>query len=111
MFSFLYTIPALVLVCCYFYELSHLADWTQKWQEEICRAPFFKEKWQTPCKFPTGQGPTTPDPNFHVFLAKYFVILMIGVISGFWVWCGKTINTWSNFFARILGRNRPEAYV
>ena len=104
----------MLLIACYFYEQAHLPDWGQLWQEEICRDPLFKDKWQTPCRFPDGQKPDVERPLLWIFLVKYLAILMIGVISGFWVWCGKTLTTWRTFFAKITGRNggRPgEAYV
>lgn len=113
-FSILYTLPALTIIICYLYEHKHMSDWTQKWQEAICREPFFQDKWQTPCRFPDARVPNTPDPKFNVFLIKYFSIAMIGIISGFWVWCGKTLTTWKSFFQRLSGhqhKNGNSAYV
>eukprot|EP00094_Tigriopus_californicus_P011022 TCALIF_10633-PA protein Name:"Similar to FZD1 Frizzled-1 (Gallus gallus)" AED:0.08 eAED:0.08 QI:0/0/0/0.8/1/1/5/0/575 len=113
-FSILYTLPALTIIICYLYEHKHMSDWTQKWQETICRDPFFQDKWQTPCRFPDNRVPNTPDPKFNVFLIKYFSIAMIGIISGFWVWCGKTLTTWKSFFQRLSGhqnKNGNSAYV
>ena len=73
----------------------------------------FQSKWQTPCRFPDGEGPDVGDPEFAVFLVKYSSILVIGIISGFWVWCRKTVQTWRNLFARVMGKplQRQEAYV
>lgn len=111
-FSFLYIVPATALVACYFYEYRHLPDWTQMWQEDVCRDPIFRKKWQTHCRFPDGQGPDVAPPDLNVFLAKYFAVLVIGIVSGFWVWCSKTLSTWRAFFWRLVGRKGPpQAYV
>ncbi len=112
LFSILYILPATVLVVCYCYEYAHLPTWTQMWQEDICRDSVFKNKWQTHCRLSDDERPKAPSPDLRLFLAKYSAILVIGTISGFWVWCGKTLDTWRNFFLRITGsRRRPEAYV
>lgn len=91
-----------MFVGCLFYEYLHLADWTQMWQEDVCRDRIFRSKWQTHCRYPDGQGPDVPRPDIYVFVAKYTAVLSIGIISGFWVWCGKTLDTWRNFFERIV---------
>ena len=111
MFSLLYMIPSATLVCILFYEQSRLPDWTQMWQEDICRDPIFRTKWQTPCRYPEGGGPQVERPHFYLYLTKYFVVLLVGTISGFWVWCGKTITTWGGLFARLCGRQVTEAHV
>ena len=49
-------------------------------------------------------------PEFEVFMIKYLMALIVGITSSFWIWSGKTVTSWRNFFLRIRGR-RVEAYV
>jgi len=110
-FSVLYLAPAFAFVACLVYEHVHLPKWTQMWQEDVCRDAHFKTKWQAPCRFPDGQSPSGPRPDLNLYLAKYFSLAAVGITSGFWVWCGKTIDTWKNFFTRITGGRPTQAYV
>ena len=113
-FSAMYLAPSVALTACLFYEQARLPDWTQLWQETVCRDPFFLAKWQTPCRYPDGRVPEAGgEPSLHLFLAKYFCLLLVGVFSGFWLWCGKTVETWREFFAKICcaKRGKQEAHV
>ncbi len=109
MFSGLYIAPSVVLLCSYYYEQQQLPDWTQQWQEDVCRDQTFLSKWQTPCRFPDADLPQPRRPKFYVFVVKYFAILFVGTCSGMWVWCGKTVTTWKAFFARLCGGNSSGA--
>ena len=74
-FSLLYTIPATITLACYFYE-QHLRE---KWEKKII----------CPCLYPDSMK-----PDFTVFMLKYFMCLVVGITSGFWIWTGKTLDTW-----------------
>jgi len=110
-FSTLYMVPATTVVGCYLYEYVHLPDWMLLWQEEICRDEVLQEKWHPTCRFPDNQQPQVAPPNFFVFMLKYVMIFAVGIFSGFWVWSGKTLQTWKNFYAKICGGYRREANV
>ncbi|CAI9548990.1 unnamed protein product [Staurois parvus] len=60
-FSVLYTVPATIVIACYFYEQA------------------FREHWEH----------TTHDPDFTVYMIKYLMTLIVGITSGFWIWSGK----------------------
>lgn len=108
-FSVLYTVPMTIIIACLFYEQHYFPSWMVQWQEHLCQNPEYKAKWQIPC--PTNAPTTVPKPDFSVYMIKYLMILVIGTVSGFWVWTEKTIQTWGNFFRRLCGIRRPEAHV
>ncbi|XP_055869389.1 frizzled-5-like [Biomphalaria glabrata] len=77
-FTVLYTVPATIVIACYFYE-QH-----------------FREQWEA-----TRTDPCIKDkayPNYTVFMLKYFMCLVIGTTSGFWIWSGKTVDSWRKLF-------------
>nr|CRI73784.1 Frizzled-1 [Euperipatoides kanangrensis] len=102
-FSVLYTVPATIVIACLFYEQSFFDDWMTTWYKNTCaefkiRCPkIIKSNW--------------PEPNFNIFMIKYLMALIVGITSGFWIWSGKTFSSWKNFYCRILGRGKQEAYV
>ena len=84
-FSVLYTVPATVTIGCHVYELSNRTKW---------------EKWltcsQTPC------AAERVEPDFSVFIVKYFMSLVVGISTGFWICSMKTIDSWRDLFKRCL---------
>ncbi|XP_075257210.1 frizzled-5-like [Convolutriloba macropyga] len=83
-FSFFYTVPAAVVIACYFYEHRYRVDW--------------EKRVTCPCV-----GRNYPTPEYFVFVCKYFMLLVVGITSGFWIWTNKTINSWLQFGSKILG--------
>lgn len=81
-FTVLYTVPATIVIACYFYE-QHLKD---KWEKSL----------NCSCQF----GEYSPD--YSVFMLKYFMCLVVGITSGFWIWTGKTVDSWKKFFGKYF---------
>lgn len=112
-FSFLYTLPALTVLCCYFYEQAHFDDWMLAWHWQVNA----EQRWSIPCPEPScnRRDRTLRRPEFYVFMIKYLGILIVGITSGVWIWSGKTFASWRNFYARLQNltpaRRRAEAYV
>lgn len=102
-FSVLYTVPALIVLACLFYEQAYFDYWTVTWHREIC----MKQYYTIPCPLGRDVG---RKPDFEVFMIKYLMALIVGITSSFWIWSGKTFNSWKEFFHRLRGR-RVEAYV
>ena len=88
-FSVLYIVPAAVTIGCYFYELSNRTKW---------------EKWLTCSQTPCARAEKV-EPDFSVFIVKYFMSLVVGISTGFWICSMKTIESWFNLFKRYFGFN------
>ncbi|XP_069504129.1 frizzled-8 [Ambystoma mexicanum] len=85
-FSVLYTVPATVVVACFFYEQHNRQAW--------------EAAHNCPCsaQHPGAQTPRRPD--YPVFMLKYFMCLVVGITSGVWIWSGKTLESWRAFCTR-----------
>ena len=109
-FSVLYTVPALIVIACLFYEQAYFDSWMLTWNMEMCSRPVPQSLYSIPC--PVGER--TRDlgrrPEFEVFMIKYLMAMIVGITSSFWVWSSKTLTSWRQFFNHIRGR-RAEAYV
>ncbi|CAH8490522.1 unnamed protein product [Schistosoma margrebowiei] len=44
-------------------------------------------------------------PEYAVFMLKYFMSLVIGITSGFWIWSSKTVNSWQLCLKRVFHRS------
>lgn len=85
-FSVLYTVPASIVIGCYFYE-QH-----------------FREEWEKTITCGYADRTKNIKPIHAIFMLKYFMCLVIGITSGFWIWSGKTLDSWKRFYARCCGR-------
>jgi len=103
-FSVLYTVPATIVIACYFYEQSYRYDWMITWQAKMC------SEIEPHPACPSG-GKYLSRPWFIVFMIKYLMTLIVGITAGFWIWTGKTFNSWKNFARRLFCRLRNESAV
>lgn len=105
-YGLLYMVPATGVVACYLYEYVHWDRW---------RA----EAWAAAAALPAGCDPAADSsapgacplevsiPPVTVFMLKLFMSLVVGVVSGTWVWTSKTGNGWHRFCAELCcGRRR-----
>jgi len=107
-FSVLYTVPATIVIACYFYEQSYRHEWMATWHAKLCT----ERSSEFTCRTPDGdQNRQGPKPEFIVFIVKYLMTLIVGITSGFWVWSGKTLSTWGKFGRRICCMQPAEANV
>ncbi|XP_061842071.1 frizzled-10 [Nerophis lumbriciformis] len=94
-FSVLYTVPATCVIACYFYERLNMDHWRT-----------LAEK--TTCKGGGGGGGDSEClmdasiPAVEVFMVKIFMLLVVGITSGMWIWTSKTLQSWQNVFSRKL---------
>lgn len=49
--------------------------------------------------------------DFTVFMIKYLMTLIVGITSGFWIWSGKTLNSWRKFYTRLTNSKQGETTV
>ncbi|XP_042371866.1 frizzled-7-A-like, partial [Plectropomus leopardus] len=101
-FSVLYTVPATIVIACYFYEQAFRPQWDRTWRLQTCK------RFAVPC--PDGNfARLTPD--FTVFMIKYLMTMIVGITSGFWIWSGKTLQSWHRFYQRLSATNQGETTV
>ncbi|XP_052808670.1 frizzled-4-like [Mya arenaria] len=81
-FSVLYTVPAMCVIGCLFYEY------------------FNRDSWYL--------SKSSSSPNMAVFMLKVFMSLVVGITSGMWIWSQKTITSWQNFFNKLQCFRRDE---
>ncbi|XP_065581330.1 frizzled-5-like isoform X2 [Artemia franciscana] len=96
-FNVLYTAPAVIVIGCYFYELLNYREWTKPL---VCPCTYT----QIMMRWNPDSHMSPPKPDFSIFMLKYFMSLVIGITSGFWIWSGKTLESWRKFGARLCGR-------
>jgi frizzled protein 5/8 len=89
-FTVLYTVPATIVIACYFYE-QHL-----------------KDKWETSYNCDNCNKNGAFKPDYSVFMLKYFMCLVVGITSGFWIWTGKTVDSWKKFFGKYFCCRKAE---
>ena len=86
-FSVLYTVPATIVIACYFYEQYYKELWAEAYNCQYCE----KNKYK---------------PDYSIFMLKYFMCLVVGITSGFWIWTGKTLDSWKLFYGRLTGKSK-----
>ncbi|XP_072507619.1 frizzled-1 [Notamacropus eugenii] len=108
-FSVLYTVPATIVIACYFYEQAFREQWERSWVAQSCKS------YAIPCPHHQGGGGAPPHPpmtpDFTVFMIKYLMTLIVGITSGFWIWSGKTLNSWRKFYTRLTNSKQGETTV
>ncbi|VDO80537.1 unnamed protein product, partial [Schistosoma curassoni] len=112
-FGLLYTIPNLIILFSIGYELRH----TYLWQLGIaCHCHYdigqyhqINNNNNNNNNNQEGEGElepilpialpvwNSPKPVYTLIMLKHFMNLMIGIISGFWIWSNKTIQSWKQF--------------
>ncbi|XP_063256347.1 frizzled-7 [Prinia subflava] len=100
-FSVLYTVPATIVLACYFYEQAFRGTWEKTWLLQTCKT------YAVPC--PSHFAPMSPD--FTVFMIKYLMTMIVGITTGFWIWSGKTLQSWRRFYHRLSTGSKGETAV
>ena len=114
-FSILYTVPALTVLGCLFYEQTNRELWKQSWFEGW---KLHKRCLEITSEYQAGSTcPPRPiarySPDFTVFMVKYLMYLIVGITSGFWIWSNKTLSSWKKFCWSFIGggSKRPNTTV
>ncbi|XP_049609787.1 frizzled-7-A-like [Syngnathus scovelli] len=99
-FGVLYTLPAAAVVACHFYEQALRPRWERTWRMQTCK------RFAVPC--PSGNfAPLSPD--FTMFMIKYLMTMIVGIMSSFWIWSRKTVQSWRHFYRRLSGSELGDA--
>ncbi|CAF1117584.1 unnamed protein product [Rotaria sordida] len=89
LYSILYTVPATFVIGIYFYELRYRKIWEENLYCQNCPNQSYST-W-------------IMQPNFTIYMAKYFFLLIVGITTGLWINLNsKTLITWKNFFCHCL---------
>ncbi|XP_061188989.1 frizzled-1-like [Saccostrea echinata] len=107
-FSVLYTVPATIVIACYFYEQASRDTWMLHWFTKECLASSTDAPPEGIELLKSGDKPW---PDFNVFMIKYLMTVIVGITSGVWIWTGKTLSSWKRFYAKICGSNKRESNV
>lgn len=99
-FSVLYFFPTVALLLCFYYEQQNIDAFLMHWLGQACKKP----DYGIPCPAIRGgkMAIAAAKPHFALYFVKYFVWLMPGIASGFWIWSEKTMSAWTRLFRRIL---------
>lgn len=97
-FSILYMVPAIIVICCYFYEQSSYNKWIDYWLKKNLIEFNLAPDYVTSSLFENDRGSLI----FSLFMVKYAMLLVVGITSSFWIWSHKTISSWQRFFDRIF---------
>ena len=90
-FSLLYSVPASFVVGCFWYEYEILKDVEKNSANMLyCQLDPYCRKAQT--------------PTSAVTYMKYFMLLVVGVTSGVWIWSSKTVESWRKFYYKCCGK-------
>lgn len=75
-FVAVYVLPAGAVISCYIYELAKVPDWVTLTEAESC-----------------SDG-SCQKASPIVFIVRIFMFLMIGILTGVWIWSKKTLDSW-----------------
>ncbi|XP_023858192.1 frizzled-10-like [Salvelinus sp. IW2-2015] len=95
-FSVLYTVPATCVIACYFYERLNMDYWRSLAVEQKCVDSSRNNAESEEC------GMKSSIPAVEIFMVKIFMLLVVGITSGMWIWTSKTLQSWQNVFSRKL---------
>ncbi|KAG8188665.1 hypothetical protein JTE90_026769 [Oedothorax gibbosus] len=84
-FSVLYTVPATITIACYIYEQHYRERWDRR--------------HNCPC-----EADSTNRPDYSLFMLKYFMCLVVGTTTGFWITSVKTLESWRRRLCSRGGR-------
>ena len=101
-FSVLYTVPATIVIACYFYEQAFRDQWMVTWHATKYKALGISGPFNVTSK---------PWPDFNVFMIKYLMTVIVGITSGVWIWTGKTFHSWRTFSSRMFVHKNNESVV
>lgn len=95
-FSSLYLIPGSILLGCYFYEYMYNDIWNKSWLKQNCNyennSPY---GFTCACDIIEEVNRVGHrEPNFTFFMLRYFMMLIVGLSCGFWIWGDKTLESW-----------------
>ncbi|XP_027508098.1 frizzled-10 [Corapipo altera] len=105
-FSVLYTVPATCVIACYFYERLNMDYWKIVATQQKCKMN--NQTKNLDCTM------NNSIPAVEIFMVKIFMLLVVGITSGMWIWTSKTLQSWQNVCSRRLkkrSRRKPASVI
>lgn len=100
-FSVLYIVPGVIVILCNLYEYQHRQNWALNHNCQCkSKSPFHGLITEDNSGVKITHF-TNETPMYIVFLLKYIMCLVVGITSGFWIWSGKTLDSWIRFYGRL----------
>ncbi|KAJ6216765.1 hypothetical protein RDWZM_007922 [Blomia tropicalis] len=104
-FSILYFVPTLLLLACFYYEQENVDSFLMYWLNQACKKPEYGihcPAGKIGSKAIASAALMGRKPHFSIYFIKYFVWLMPGIASGFWIWSEKTVSSWTRLIRRMF---------
>lgn len=107
-YSLLYTVPAVSVIGCLFYERINFEQWRSQAMSLSCLVDGSSQAAspEDPHRCPLEQS----IPTAEIYMLKLFMSLVIGITSGMWVWSGKTVTSWRGFCSRRFFRRKTNNF-
>ena len=80
-FSFIYILPGLILLSCYYYEQNNMDSWLTLWLGDVCK----NEEYGVRCPI-VSSDIIDNKPKLFIYFVRYFAALIPGIFIGFWLW-------------------------
>jgi len=103
MFSLGYAIPSSIVLACYYYETQYYDKWINSWlitkaNSQSDSINFMSSIIPKYCDLEESPLKSNPEkPKLFIFMVKYLIQMLLGIICGLWVWSMKTIHQWFAF--------------
>ena len=97
-FSIMFMVPAIIVICCYFYEQSSYNKWIDNWLKTNSIEFNLPPDYVSTILYENDRGSMI----FSLFMVKYAMLLVVGITSSFWIWSNKTVSSWQRFFDRVF---------
>jgi hypothetical protein len=98
-FSILYMVPAIIVICCYFYEQNSYSRSIDFWLNKNFLQFNLQPDYVT--NYLLGNNDRNASMIFSIYMVKYAMLLIVGITSGFWIWSHKTITSWKKFYSKL----------
>nr|XP_010946673.1 frizzled-10 [Camelus bactrianus] len=105
-FSVLYTVPATCVIACYFYERLNVEYWKVLATQHECKMN--NQTKNLDCLMAASI------PAVEIFMVKVFMLLVVGITSGMWIWTSKTLQSWQSVCSRRFkkkSRRKPASVI
>ena len=126
LFAVLYALPAACVIGAHFYEHVNQSQWLHQARHTSCDMVTSRNGGDGVDASDNGEFDLAGErvaqqqhqqqyqcapmdrsiPNVEVFMLRHFMMLVVGITSGMWVWSAKTLRTWRNFCSTSHSRRK-----